>query len=109
MNRMHALMSTRWVQVTREELAVEEEYDDIKDDIYWEIRDKYGAITSMVVPRPLADPAQDPPGVGLVFVAFEEAKSAAAALAGLHRRKFGENRVIAELYDQGQFDLAVYL
>lgn len=96
------------MQVSRDELAVEEEYDDIRDDIYWEIRDKYGAITSIILPRPGAAAAEDPPGVGMVFVAFEEAANAAAAQAGLHRRKFGENRVVADFYDQQLFAQGIY-
>lgn len=101
--RMHVSL-----QVKREELATEEEYEDIKDDIYWEIHDKFGAISSIVIPRPAAQLEQDPPGVGLVFLAFEDASLATAAQAGLHRRKFGDSRADAVLYDQQLFDNGTY-
>ncbi|KAK9787875.1 hypothetical protein WJX73_005035 [Symbiochloris irregularis] len=94
--------------VQRSELTDDEEYEDIRDDIYWEIQDKYGAITGIQVPRPGPTPEQDPAGVGLVFVAFQKPDSAAAALAGLHRRLFGENRVDAQAYDQKLFDAGFY-
>lgn len=92
----------------RAELTDDEEYEDIRDDIYWEIQDKYGAIAAIQVPRPAPTPEQDPPGVGLVFVAFQKPDSAVAALAGLHRRLFGDNRVDAQAYDQLRFEKGLY-
>ena len=97
------------MQVQRGDLLEDEEYEDIRDDIYWEIQDKYGAIASIQVPRPGSAQQQDPAGVGLVFVAFQTADSAAAAQAGLHRRLFGDNRVDAQLYDQLRFDSGLYI
>ena len=97
------------LQVQRADLVEDEEYEDIRDDIYWEIQDKYGAIASIQVPRPGSAQQQDPAGVGLVFVAFQTADSAAAAQAGLHRRLFGDNRVDAQLYDQLRFESGLYL
>ena len=66
-------------QVTRKDLLDDEEYDDIKDDSYWEIQDKYGGIESLEIPRPAAEPALDDPGVGLVFVVFSALDNAIRA------------------------------
>ena len=65
--------------MSRNELLDNNEYDDIKDDSYWEIQDKYGGIVSLEIPRPAKSPAQDDPGVGLVFVVFSAVDNAIKA------------------------------
>ncbi len=49
----------------------------------------------MVMPRPsTSGPDLDPPGVGLVYLEYEDAKSAEKARLALHGRTF-EDRVVA--------------
>ena len=60
-------------QVTREELLEEEEYDDILKEVEEELEEKYGKLAAIVMPQPAKKgPANDPAGVGLVFVKFED-------------------------------------
>lgn len=47
--------------------------------------------------------AEDPPGVGLVFVEFEQQENATRAQAALNGRKFGEGRVAASFYKAAAF------
>ena len=94
------------VQVTRDDLLDDEEYNDIKDDVYWEIQEKYGGIVSLEIPRPKQG-VTDEAGVGLVFVAFADTSNAVKAQAGLHRRKFGENRVAASYYTLSMYEQGI--
>lgn len=55
----------------------------------------------MVIPRPSgAGPQQDPPGVGLVYLEYGDAKSAEKARLALHGRTFGDRTVAATLVQQ---------
>lgn len=52
----------------------------------------------VVIPRPSsAAPQQDPPGVGLVYLEYADAKSAEKARLALHGRTFGDRTVAATL------------
>lgn len=51
---------------------------------------------------------QDPPGMGLVFVAFADHSAAVTAQAGLHNRRFGDARVQASFYPLDSFRNKVY-
>ncbi len=91
--------------VTRQELADEEEYDDIVDDIREEIEDKYGTLRSVIVPKPAsAGPPADPPGVGLVFVDFQDQAAAQKAQSVLNGRMFADRTVQASFFDQAAFN-----
>ena len=69
--------------MTREELLDAEEYADIVDDITCELETKYGALSSIVIPKPSQGGIlADPPGVGLVFVQFAAATHAVRSLFG---------------------------
>eukprot|EP00877_Chromochloris_zofingiensis_P014566 jgi/Chrzof1/9363/Cz04g00030.t1 len=90
--------------VQRDELLDDEEYADILDDTRDEVA-KYGSLKSVIIPRPSSDgPEQDPAGVGLVFLEYEDGKGAAKAQVALHGRQFGENKVDASFFDQDKFD-----
>lgn len=58
------------------------------------------------MPRPAkaGDPSGDPPGVGLVFLHYEDARSAEKARLALNGRMFGERPVEASIFDQAAFD-----
>lgn len=61
------------LQVTREELLEEDEYDDILKEVEEELEAKYGKLAAIVMPQPSKKGlANDPAGVGLVFVKFED-------------------------------------
>ena len=91
--------------VTRQELADEDEYDDIVDDIREEIEDKYGTLRSVIVPKPApGGPTQDPPGVGLVFVDFQDQNAARRAQSVLNGRMFADRTVQASFFAQAAFD-----
>jgi splicing factor U2AF subunit len=63
----------------------------------------------VVIPRPSKDgPAADPPGVGLVFLQYEDTKSADKARLALNGRMFGERPVEASIFDQAKFDAQQY-
>ncbi|KAK9824531.1 hypothetical protein WJX72_011123 [[Myrmecia] bisecta] len=89
--------------VEREDLCDEDEYADILDDVTCELTTKYGPLASVVIPRPAADPTDDPPAVGLVFVEFQREEGAIKAQAALNGRTFGPNKVQASFYDPVMF------
>lgn len=77
--------------VTREDLANEAEYVDIKLDVSMECQ-QYGKVRSVVIPRvrdgyPAASEC-------LIFVEFETVDGAVAAAKVLNGRKFAENTVV---------------
>lgn len=91
--------------VSREELLDDEEYQDLLEDIRQEVG-KYAKLSSIEIPRPAvaaADPSLDPPGVGLVFLQYEDAKGAQRAKVALHGRKFGLNVLEASAYDLARY------
>lgn len=97
LNTVHSAL-----QVTRDDLVDEDEYTDIVDDINEEVERKYGKLTSVEIPRP-SKVGRDPPGVGLVFLAFQDKESAVNAQKALNGRKFGENRVESTFFDETLF------
>lgn len=92
--------------VSRDELLDDGEYGDLVEDITEEVQ-KYGKLVGVKIPRP--DPAggADPPGVGLVFLCYEEPKGADRARVALNGRKFGENVAEASFYDRSKYDTDV--
>lgn len=69
------------MQVTRDDLLEEDEYDDILKEVEEELEAKYGKLAAIVMPQPSKKgPANDPAGVGLVFVRFEELPRAVCTL-----------------------------
>ena len=85
--------------VTEGELADDEEYADICEDMREECG-KFGRVERVAIPRGGGGVA----GVGLVFVVFADAGSAAAARAALHGRRFGGRAVEASFMDPGAFE-----
>lgn len=55
-------------------------------------------LLQVVIPKPgAAGPASDPPGVGLVFLEYEDARSAEKARVALNGRSFEDRSVVATL------------
>ncbi|RWR72346.1 RNA recognition motif domain-containing protein [Cinnamomum micranthum f. kanehirae] len=92
--------------VTEDELKDDEEYADIVEDMRGE-GGKYGTLISVVIPRP--NPNGEPsPGVGKVFLEYDDTDGAAKARAGLNGRKFGGNPVVAVFYPENKFSQEEY-
>ncbi|XP_026410203.1 splicing factor U2af large subunit B-like [Papaver somniferum] len=92
--------------VSADELKDDEEYEDIVEDMRLEAG-KYGSLTSVVIPRPIAydEPS---PGVGSVFLEFSDTIGAWKAREGLNGRKFGGNEVVAVYYPEIKFSQGEY-
>ena len=80
--------------VQPEELADEEEYEDILEDIREECG-KFGVVRSIEIPRPV--PGVEVPGCGKVFVEFAAIPECQKAQHALTGRKFS-NRVVVTSY-----------
>ncbi|KAJ4762514.1 Splicing factor U2AF subunit [Rhynchospora pubera] len=87
--------------VTPDELRDDEEYEDILEDMRTE-GEKYGKLVKVVIPRPSSD-GQEGPGVGKVFLEYEDTDGSSKARTGLHGRKFGGNQVVAVFYPENKF------
>jgi len=91
--------------ITTDELREEEEYEDILEDIREECN-KYGAVKSIEIPRPIE--GVDVPGVGKVFVEFQTVADCQRAQQALTGRKFASRVVVTsyfepDLYHRRQF------
>ncbi|KAI3900566.1 hypothetical protein MKW92_045277 [Papaver armeniacum] len=92
--------------VSADELKDDEEYEDIVEDMRLE-GGKYGSLTSVVIPRPMADD-EPSPGVGSVFLEFSDTIGAWKAREGMNGRKFGGNEVVAVYYPENKFSQGEY-
>ena len=90
------------LQLEREDLVDDEDYDDNLEDITQEVEKKYGKLRGIEAPRP-GKKGIDPPGVGLVFLAFENEKGAQKAQLALNGRKYGDNTIQSRFFDEGLF------
>ncbi|GLE10455.1 hypothetical protein PINS_up022577 [Pythium insidiosum] len=86
--------------VTVPELEDDEEYADILDDIKCEC-ERFGAVQSIVIPRPRD--GHPPSAVGNVFVEFGDLESAQRASRELHGRGFGDRTVLVEFMDEQKY------
>lgn len=82
--------------VTEEDLGDNSEYGEICQDIRDECGN-YGAVRDLVIPR-------TGPGVGKVFVAFNEQNAANQAKAALEGRQFMGRTVLVTYYDEDKFN-----
>ncbi|CAK9215557.1 unnamed protein product [Sphagnum troendelagicum] len=87
--------------VSPDELKEENEYEEILEDMREECG-RYGKLINLVIPRPNPT-GEEVPGIGMVFVEYEDLQGAAKAKASLHGRKFGGNTVIATYYPEEKF------
>jgi len=86
--------------VTPEELEDDEEFADITDDIREEAS-KHGAVLSVAIPRP--KDGRNAASVGKVFVEFEKEEGSHKAATALGGRKFGDNIVGADFFDETKY------
>jgi len=87
--------------VTGDDLMDADEYDEILQDVKEEC-DRFGKVLDLQIPRPLGRSGEGP-GVGKVFVRFENDVDCTAALKGLAGRKFQERTVVASYYPEVSF------
>ena len=80
--------------ITEEELADDEEFENIMEDMNEECG-KYGKIISVVIPRP-SKSGESVTGIGKVFVRYESVEDATKARDALNGRRFGGNSVVAD-------------
>merc|ERR1719353_849569 len=88
--------------VTNEELADDEEYADIVEDIKGEM-DTFGKVTHIEVPRPPAE-GEIPACVGVIYVQYAEVADAIKAQQELEGRTFGGNNVQCNFYPVDKFE-----
>jgi len=88
--------------VTAEDLMDNEEYEEIKEDIFDECS-KLGAVIEVKIPRPAG--TRTNPGVGKVFVKFESKEAAEKALKSLAGRKFADRTVVTTYFSEESFDV----
>lgn len=92
--------------VTPEELTDDEVFEEIYDDMKDECA-KYGTLVSLVIPRPKAS-EENVPGLGKVFLEYNDVQEAAKAHGVLNGRKFGGNTVTAVYYPEAKFSRGEY-
>jgi splicing factor U2AF subunit len=111
---------------TREELLDDEEFADIELDIQeecenfgkvgrfvWSSDVLHSSITrqvqKVVIPRPdKSDPANDPEGLGRIWVRFEDADACSKARQALGGRMFNNRKVTATFYSVEKFEAGLY-
>jgi len=86
--------------VIPEELADEEEYEEILEDIRDECS-KYGEVRSLEIPRPV--PGVEVPGCGKVFIEFGSATECGKAQHALTGRKFSNRVVVTSYFDPDKY------
>lgn len=86
--------------VLPEELADEEEYEDILEDIREECA-KYGEVRSLEIPRPV--PGVDVPGCGKVFIEFSADSECQKAQHALSGRRFSNRVVVTSYFDPDKY------
>ncbi|XP_073038165.1 splicing factor U2af large subunit A-like isoform X5 [Primulina eburnea] len=92
--------------VSSEELNDDDDYEDILEDMKIECG-KFGTLVNVIIPRP--PPNNEPaPGVGKVFLEYEDVEGSTKARQGLHGRKFGGKEVVAVFYPENKFSEGVY-
>ncbi|KAG7271144.1 hypothetical protein CRUP_002793 [Coryphaenoides rupestris] len=82
--------------VLAEELAEDEDYEEILQDIHQECC-KYGGVRSLEIPRPAA--GVEVAGCGKIFVEFVSTADCQKAMQSLTGRKFANRVVVTKYYD----------
>jgi splicing factor U2AF subunit len=82
------------------ELENDEEYEDIVYDVKQEC-ERYGDVLSIMIPRPME--GAEIPGVGKIFIKYENSDCALKAQRALAGRKFLDRTVLATFYDELKF------
>jgi len=86
--------------VTEEELYRDDEYEDIVEDVRDECN-KFGKVASVKIPRPSRE--FKVPGVGKIYVEFENIAGCSAAFTALAGRKFASRTVVTSYYNEDKY------
>lgn len=86
--------------VTKEELVNDDDYADIVDDVREECS-KFGKVVSLDIPRPIDN--VEVPGLGKVFVEFEDKNGSQAAAKALGGRSFAGRVVVTSYLDEAKY------
>lgn len=87
--------------ISADDLKDDEEYEEILDDMRDECG-KFGSLVKIIIPRPNSN-GEWPPGVGKVFLEYNDIESCVNARNALNGRKFGGNTVSAMYYSEETF------
>lgn len=90
--------------VTAEELMDNDEYEEIVADVGEECG-KFGKVLDLKIPRPHGTRAN--PGVGKIYVKFENTEAATKALRALAGRKFSDRTVVVTFFGEVRLILGV--
>ncbi|CAM9505310.1 unnamed protein product, partial [Choristocarpus tenellus] len=93
--------------LTSEDLEDEDGLEDIEEETK-EGGEKFGTVTSVVVPRPSTKVESEMPGVGYVFVAFDGVDGSAGAAASLRGRTFDGRKVEVTYWDEDMYNQRVF-
>jgi splicing factor U2AF subunit len=88
--------------VTHDELLDREAYEEIKEDVEEECS-KYGKILEVKIPRPTG--TRNNPGVGKIYIKYEDNASAQKALKALAGRIFAHRTVISTYFSEELFNV----
>lgn len=92
--------------VTSEELNDATEYAEICEDVKDECS-KFGTVLDIKVPRPLGGSKVNP-GVGKVFVRFQDEEGCTKALQTLAGRKFADRTVLTSYYPEENYEVDAF-
>lgn len=92
--------------VTSEELNDDAEYGEILEDVKDECA-RFGKVVDLKIPRPSGG-SRINPGVGKVFVRFEDEEGCAKALKTLAGRKFADRTVLTSLYPEENYEVEAW-
>ena len=67
--------------------------------------DNYGQVLEMKVPRPGGRADKQQPGVGKIFIKYDQVEHAQKALKALAGRKFADRTVVATFFGEEYFDV----
>lgn len=88
--------------ITPDELMDTDESEEILDDVKDECA-KYGKVLETKMPRPTG--SRQSPGIGKIYVKYEDPASAQKALAALAGRKFADRTVVVTFFGEEYFDI----
>lgn len=92
--------------VTGEEIGDRVEHEEICDNVRTECT-KFGAVRDLKVPQP-ASGSKTNPGVGKVYVRFEDVHDCERALTELAGRKFADRTILTTFYPEENYEVEAF-
>ena len=89
-----------------EEVNDDQEYREICEDIETECA-KFGQVRDIKIPR-APNSSRVPPGVGKIFVRYEDLKSCSKALQALAGRRFADRTVLTSYYLEENYEIEAF-